>query len=85
MSYLIRVTEQYRCDTEAEARELVEAAKKNHQYTITKSSIEIKETKQKGEVVDEWRRVLLTKVFTSEKEPDTQIYPVYQEGEPEDE
>lgn len=80
-SYLIKVTEQYRCDTEAEARNLIEDAKQNHQYTVTKSSSEIKNLKQKGEIVDEWRRVVITKEFTSEKEPAEQVTPIYTEGE----
>ena len=78
-SYLIKVTEQYRCDTEAEARNLIEEAKQNHQYTVTKSSSEIKTLKQKGEIVDEWRRVIITKEFTSEKEPAEQVTPIYTE------
>ena len=78
-SYLIKVTEQYRCDSETEAKNLIDEAKQNHQYTVTKSSSEIKTTKQKGEIVDEWRRVLITKEFTSEKEPDSQVKPEYME------
>ena len=78
-SYLIKVTEQYRCDTEAEAKNLIDEAKQSHQYVVTKSSSEIKTTKQKGEIVDEWRRVLITKEFTSEKEPDSQVMPEYTE------
>lgn len=73
MSYLIKTTEQYRCDTETEAKNLIEEAKQSGLYTVTKSSTEIKTVKQKGEIVDEWQRVIITKEFTSEKEPDTQI------------
>ena len=80
-SYLIKVTEQYRCDTEAEAKALIEEAKKDYKYTVVKTSNEIKSTKQKGEVVDEWHRVLITKDFTSEKEPSVQIQPSYMEDE----
>ena len=72
-TYLIKVTQQYRCDTEGEAVQLINEAKESHQYTVVKSSSEIKTTKQKGEIVDEWRRVLITKEFTSEKEPLDQI------------
>ena len=78
-TYLIKVTEQYRCDSETEANKLIEEAKQNHQYTVTKSSSEIKTTKQKGEIVDEWRRVLITKEFTSEKEPERNVMPEYTE------
>ena len=80
-SYLIKVTEQYRCDSEAEAVSLIEEAKKSGQYTVTKSSSEIKTVKQKGEVVDEYRRVLITKEFTSEREPDACLVPEYNEYE----
>ena len=75
--YLIKVTEQYRCDTEAEV--LINEAKESGQYTVVKSSSEIKTTKAKGEVVDEWRRVLITKEFTSEKEPAEQVVVSYEE------
>ena len=77
--YLIKVTEQYRCDTEAEAEALINEAKENKQYTVIKTSSEMKTTKAKGEVVDEWRRVLITKEFTSEKEPLEQIIISYEE------
>ena len=78
-TFLIKVTEQYRCGTESEARQLIEEAKKDHKYTVTKSSSEIKVQKQKGEVIDEWRRVLITKEFCDEKEPDCQLIPEYTE------
>ena len=81
MRYLIKVTEQYRCDTEEEARVLIEEAKKDSQYTVIKSSSEIKTVKSKGEIVDEYRRVMITKEFTTEREPDCQIRPEYMEDE----
>lgn len=77
--YLIKVVEQYRCDTEAQAEALINAAKEDGQYTVVKSSSEIKTTKSKGEVIDEWRRVFITKEFTSEKEPTEQITISYEE------
>lgn len=82
-SYLIKVTEQYRCDTEAEAISLIETAKQSDQYTVIKSSSEIKTVKSKGEVIDEYRRVMITKEFCSEKEPDSYVMPKYVEGEDE--
>ena len=77
MRYLIKVTEQYRCDTEEEAKELIENAKSNKMFTLVKYNNEVKITKVKGEVVDEWRRVTLTKQFTSEKDPDDNVYVKY--------
>ena len=79
--YLIKVTEQYRCDTQSEAMTLIEEAKKSHQYTLKKHNSEIREQKQKGEVVDEWRRVTLVKEFCQEKEPDCQLTPIYTNGQ----
>lgn len=76
-AYLIKTTQQYRCDTEAEAQNLINTAKKANEYIVTKSSSEIKTLKQKGEVIDEWRRVLITKEFTTEKEPSSQIIAKY--------
>ena len=37
-NYLIKTTEVYRCDSEAEAKNLIEEAKQNSLYTVTKSS-----------------------------------------------
>lgn len=71
--YLIKTTEVYRCDSEEEAKNLIEEAKRNHIYTVTKYNSEIKTLKQKGEVIEEWRRVTITKEFTSEKEPGESI------------
>lgn len=81
MRYLIKTTEQYRCDSEGEATGLIEEVKRNGEYVLTKSSSEIRTVKQKGEVVDEWYRVTLTKVFTEEKEPDRVVVPSYEEAE----
>ena len=75
--YLTKVTEQYRCDTEEEAKNLIEEAKQNYLYTVIKSSTELKTVKQKGEIIDEYCRVLITKEFTSEKEPNTKLKPEY--------
>lgn len=71
--YLIKTVEQYRCDTEEEATALINEAKENSTYTVIKTSNELKTSKQKGEIVDEWRRVSITKEFTSEKDPLEQI------------
>ena len=67
--YLISVTETYRVDTEAEAAVLIDEAKKENKYDLKKYTSQKKERKQKGEVVDEWHQVVLTKIFDDEKEP----------------
>ena len=70
MKFLIKTVEQYRVGSEEEAKQLIESAKNDRSYTLAKYSSEYKCTKSKGEVTDEWYRVLLTKEFCSEKEPD---------------
>lgn len=70
MDYVVRVTEQHRVDSEDEAKALIERAKADRSFTLAKYSSEWKQTKAKGEVVDEWLRVVLVKDFTTEKEPD---------------
>lgn len=71
MKYLIKTVETYRVASEKEAKELIEQSKADKSYTLSKYSSEYKSTKAKGEIVDEWFRVTLTKEFTSEKEPDS--------------
>lgn len=78
--YLINVTETYRVDTEAEAAKIIEEAKIDGNYVLSKYSSVKKERKQKGEIIDEWYRLTLTKVFTDEKEPDTNIEVIYNNG-----
>lgn len=67
--YLIQSVESYRVDSEAEAKSLIEEAKRDGNYMLKKYNSEYKERKQKGEVVDAWYKVSLTKQFTDEKEP----------------
>ena len=71
MKYLIETTEVYRVDTEEEAKIVVEEAKKKS--TVVKYNCAYKCKKQKGEIVEEWFKVTITKAWTSEKEPDSNI------------
>lgn len=75
--YLVDTIEKYRCDTEEEATWLINYFKKSPQYTVKKSSNEIKTLKSKSEITDEWRRVVVTKEFNSEKEATQTIFPHY--------
>jgi hypothetical protein len=71
------VTKTYRIDSEDEASRLIEEAKKSNQYTLAKYSSVYKERKQKGEVIDAWYRLTLTKVFDDEKEPMNNVEVIY--------
>lgn len=67
--YLLKVTEEYRADSEREADEILEAARAESLYEIKKSTKIKKQSKVKGEIADEWYNVSITKIFDSEKEP----------------
>jgi len=73
MKYLITTTEVYRFSSEDEATNFIEEAKKESGYLLTKHTVEYKERKQKGEVIDYWWKVTLIKGFNSEKEPTTDV------------
>lgn len=79
-NYLISVTENYRVDTEQETIAMIQEAKDSNQYTLAKYSSQYKERKQKGEVVDAYWKVSLTKAFDDEKEPCGNATIIYQEG-----
>lgn len=83
--YLVSVVETYRLDTEEEAVRLIEEAKHSNRYELTKYTNEHKEVKQKGEVVDEYQKVQLTKLVNDIKDPyvETQIE-YYKPGDRED-
>ena len=78
MRYLIQTVETYRADTEAEAQGVIAEAKAAGEYILSKYSSEKKEVKAKGEVIEEYYKVTLTKVFTSIKEPDTIASVIYE-------
>lgn len=80
MKYLITTTEIYRFSSEDEATNFIEEAKKESGYLLTKHTVEYKERKQKGEVVDYWWKVTLVKGFNSEKEPTTDVDVEYKIG-----
>jgi hypothetical protein len=71
MKYLTKVVETYRVDTEGEAKKLIEDAKNQRAFTLVKYTSEHKERKAKGEIIDEYELVSLTKAFNDVKEPDT--------------
>jgi hypothetical protein len=69
MEYLVSTTEVYRVDDETSATSLIEKAKHDSMYELAKYSSVKKEKKQKGEIIDEWYQVSLTKKFNDEKDP----------------
>ena len=70
MKHLIRQVETYIIDSsnDEEANELIEQAKDSKEYELVKYTSEHKYKKSKGEIVDEWIKVVLTKDYVSEKD-----------------
>ena len=73
MRYLTSVVETYRLPNDEAVKVFLEELKKDPAFTITKYSSTKKERKEKGDVVDEWVRFTVTKVFNEEKEPESII------------
>lgn len=76
--YLVSTTETYRVDTENEATKAIEEAKQDGSYVLGKYTSEHKERKSKGEVIDEYWKLTLTKLFNDIKEADTLVTVSYE-------
>lgn len=63
MRYLLNIVETYRADSEEEAQELIQEAKEDKSFELTKYKCEYKEKKSKGEVADVAYVVSLTKQY----------------------
>lgn len=79
MKYLTQVTETYRVDDEDQVLKMIDEAKSDNRFTLSKHTSQFKERKAKGEVIDAWYKVTLTKVFCDEKEPDANVTITYGE------
>lgn len=70
MKYLVQVTETYRVDSEEQVMAMIDEAKKDNKFLLLKHTSQYKERKQKGEVIDSWYKVTLTKGFCDERDPE---------------
>lgn len=71
--YLYSTVENYRVDSEHEADDLMAQARESKLYDLKKSSVQKKEVKVKGEIVDEFFLVSLTKAIQDPKNPEIQV------------
>lgn len=76
--YLITTCETFRVDSEAECEQIINDAKQDSTFELTKYNCEAKDVKVKGEVVDTFFKVTLTKNFTDMKEPAFQTEITYE-------
>ena len=73
MKFLLTTTESYRIDTEKEVEVAIQEAKEDPTFILKKYDRTFKEKKQKGEVVDSYFILKLTKQFNEEKEPVSEV------------
>lgn len=85
MKYLVNQTDVFRCDNEREAEDFVKTLKSDYSFEITSYSMEKKEQKVKGEVVDDWVRLTVKKKYNDEKEPFTPYHEDYVSNDKEEE
>ena len=78
MKFLISTTEVYRVGTQGEVDQMIEEAKQDNNFVLIKYSTEVKEVKEKKEVVDTYYKVTLVKSFTDIKEPEFQTKITYE-------
>lgn len=81
MRYLTKVVETYRLASEKEVEDFLKELKSDPHFEVAKYSSTKKEKKSKGEVIDEWIRFEVTKLFNNEQEPDSQIDIEYTKGD----
>ena len=75
--YLVSTVETYRVDTAEEAQKLINEAKSSNMYELPKYACEEKIRKSKSEIVDQYFKVSLTKVFCDINEHDRHIKATY--------
>lgn len=68
MPKVLKTTTVYRCLSQAEADALVEDMRKNGEGEVTKTSIELKQKKSKGLVIDENYKVTIQMDFAPQFE-----------------
>lgn len=63
MAEITKITEEWIADDEEEAKALIEKAKNDTSFELAKYSCDKKEKKSKGEVIDTWYSVKITKKY----------------------
>lgn len=80
MRYLTKVVETYRLADEKQVEEFLKELKADSTFLVAKYTSQKRERKEKGEIVDEWIRFEVTKLFNDEKDPIEPITVDYKTG-----
>lgn len=78
--YLVSTVETYRVDSEEEVQAMIDSAKSASEYELVKYSSEHKDVKQKGEIIDSYEKLVLTKSFCDIKDPWGEVSVTYSNG-----
>lgn len=78
MSYLLKVQNTYRVESEADAIKLKEDLRINSGGKLTAFAYGVKFIKQKGEIIGEYWVCKATIEFNAEKEPERQVKVTYE-------
>lgn len=73
MRYLTKVVETYRLPNEAAVETFLQELKADNNFEVAKYSSTKRQKKSKGEIIDEWIRFEVTKLFNDEQEADREI------------
>ena len=73
MAYLIKTIETYRLPSEESADVFLKEMKENPVFEVIKHVTTKKDIKEKGEIVESYYKVEVTKVFNEEKYPNSEI------------
>ena len=78
MRYLLKAVNTYRVENESDVETLHEELLNDPNFDLTSFSYKVKQIKLKGEVVEEYRVVTATQVFTDEKNPEEKFEALYE-------
>ena len=76
--YLLKAVDTYRVPDEAAVEALHDELLNDPTFDLVGFSYKVKQIKAKGEVIDEFYKVSLTKTFTDIKEPDAVASVIYE-------
>lgn len=79
MRYLTKVVETYRLPNEGAVEDFLQELKSDSTFEIAKYSSVKKTIKEKGEIVEEYIKFEVTKIFNDEKLPDREIKVRYED------
>jgi len=78
MKILINSVDTYRVNTVEEVEQLHEELKQNPAFTLASFSYKTKYIKEKGDIVEEYQLVQVKKIFTDEKDPESDVSIIYE-------